>query len=99
MQASGGSPTRHCVGSTAATPSIATSRGWDSFEPWLGRIETMAPEKIWAIAEGVPPEWYGGELEALERLDTDQLIARRSRVRELIDEFREIDRGSRFQNG
>ena len=24
--------------------------GWESFEPWLGRIETMAPEKIWKIA-------------------------------------------------
>jgi hypothetical protein len=65
--------------------------GWGSFEPWLGRIETMAPEKIWGIAETVPPEWYGGEVAALERL-VDQLIARRGRVRELIGEFRESDR-------
>jgi hypothetical protein len=65
--------------------------GWESFEPWLGRIETMAPEKIWKIAETVPPEWYGGEIAALERL-TEQLIERRGLVRELIVEFRETSR-------
>ncbi len=66
-------------------------RGWESFEPWLSRIETMAAEKIWSIAETVPPEWYGGDLAALERL-MEQLIERRSRVRELIGEFRESSR-------
>ncbi len=66
-------------------------RGWESFEPWLGRIEALPPEKIWSIAEGVPPEWYGGDIAVLERL-TGQLIARRGRVRELIDEFRESSR-------
>ncbi len=65
--------------------------GWESFEPWLGRIESMAPEKIWSIAETVPPEWYGGEVEALERL-VEALIRRRARVRELIEDFRESDR-------
>ncbi len=65
--------------------------GWESFEPWLGRIEAMAPEKIWSIAETVPPEWYGGEPAALEQL-VEQLIARRGRVRELIGEFRESTR-------
>jgi hypothetical protein len=65
--------------------------GWKSFEPWLGRIEAMAPEKIWRIAETVPPEWYSGETSALERL-TEQLIERRGRVRELITEFRETSR-------
>ncbi len=65
--------------------------GWKSFEPWLGRIETMAPEKIWSIADTVPPEWYGGDTAALERL-AEQLIQRRGRVRELIDAFRESSR-------
>ena len=65
--------------------------GWGSFEPWLGRIETMPPEKIWSIAETVPPEWYGGELDALEQL-VETLILRQGRVRELIGEFRESDR-------
>jgi hypothetical protein len=65
--------------------------GWKNFEPWLGRIEAMAPEKIWKIAETVPPEWYGGETAALEQL-IEKLIERRSRVRELITEFRETSR-------
>jgi hypothetical protein len=65
--------------------------GWESFEPWLGRIESMGAEKIWSIAETVPPEWYGGELPALEQL-VEQLIQRQGRVRELIGEFRESDR-------
>jgi hypothetical protein len=65
--------------------------GWKSFEPWLGRIESMSPEKIWSIAETVPPEWYGGEIAALERL-AEQLIERRDRVRELIVEFGESSR-------
>ena len=34
--------------------------GWASFEPWLSRIENLAPETAWAIAETIPPEWYGG---------------------------------------
>jgi len=65
--------------------------GWESFEPWLGRIETMAAGKIWGIAETVPPEWYGGDPAALEQL-VEGLIARQGRVRELIGEFRESSR-------
>jgi hypothetical protein len=65
--------------------------GWEAFEPWLGRIESMGAEKIWGIAETVPPEWYGGEVAALEQL-VEGLILRQRRVRELIGEFRESDR-------
>jgi len=65
--------------------------GWESFEPWLGRIEAMPAEKIWSIAETVPPEWYGGDISELERL-VERLIARRSLVRELIGEFRDNSR-------
>ncbi len=57
--------------------------GWPSFEPWLSRIENLAPETAWAIAEIIPPEWYGGDLSALEIL-VERLLARRVRVRELI---------------
>jgi hypothetical protein len=66
-------------------------RGWESFEPWLSRIEQMAEQRIWEIAERVPPEWYLGDLAALETL-VEQLIRRRSRVRELIEGFRESSR-------
>jgi hypothetical protein len=65
--------------------------GWSSFEPWLGRIETLSPEIVWAIAEIIPPEWYGGDVSALEDL-LQRLLARRVRVRELIAAFRESAR-------
>lgn len=65
--------------------------GWESFDPWLSRIETLKPEMVWAIAETVPPEWYEGKISELEAL-VEQLIVRRSRVRELIDGFRESSR-------
>jgi hypothetical protein len=65
--------------------------GWASFEPWLSRIENLGPETAWAIAEIIPPEWYGGDLSALELL-IDRLLTRRARVRELIVGFGESAR-------
>jgi hypothetical protein len=65
--------------------------GWPSFEPWLSRIESFPAETAWAIAEVIPPEWYGGDLSALEDL-LARLQARRARVRELITGFRESAR-------
>jgi hypothetical protein len=62
-------------------------RGWESFEPWLQRVETMEEDIIWRAAGEVPPEWYGGQWDELERL-AKTLIERRSRVRELIEGFR-----------
>jgi hypothetical protein len=65
--------------------------GWQSFEPWLSRIENLAAETVWGIAEMIPPEWCGGGLSALEVL-VERLLARRARVRELIGAFRESAR-------
>jgi len=65
--------------------------GWESFEPWLSRIESLAPETVWAIGETIPPDWYGFDLSALEAL-LERLLARRARVRELIVAFRESSR-------
>ena len=65
--------------------------GWDSFEPWLSRIEALEPEAVWSIAETVPPEWYEGDAGAMETM-VEHLLRRRSRVRELIDAFRESSR-------
>lgn len=42
--------------------------GWESFEPWLSRIENFDPRVLWEIAEAVPPEWYGSSLTDMERL-------------------------------
>jgi hypothetical protein len=65
--------------------------GWESFEPWLTRMETMAAETIWAAASEIPPEWYGGDLGEIETL-VEKLLRRRSRIRELIEEFGKSER-------
>ena len=62
-------------------------RGWETFEPWLSRIEKMEEETVWRAAGEIPPEWYCGEWDALEKL-VRQLLERRARVRELIADFR-----------
>ena len=62
--------------------------GWDSFEPWLSRVEQFDPQSLWEIAEAVPPEWYDGEVYELHKL-VEKLIGRRCRVRELISQFRD----------
>jgi hypothetical protein len=66
-------------------------RGWESFEPWLTRLETMPADAVWAAANEVPPEWYGGDIAEMEAL-VEKLLARRSRIRELVDDFRRSDR-------
>jgi hypothetical protein len=65
--------------------------GWDSFEPWLTRIESFAEGAAWRIAETIPPEWYGGDVNALELL-IQRLLNRRSEVRQLISTFKESRR-------
>ena len=65
--------------------------GWSSFEPWLSRMENMDPQTLWSVAEVVPPEWYGGDSAAIERL-MEQMMLRRQRLRELILSFRDSDR-------
>lgn len=65
--------------------------GWESFEPWLSRVEKLDPEAVWGIAEAVPPIWYGGDLREMERLMV-ALLARRVQIREWIVQFRESSR-------
>jgi len=65
--------------------------GWEAFDPWLTSMETMAAETVWAAASEVPPEWYGGDLSEMEAL-VEKLLARRSRIRELIEGFGRSDR-------
>jgi hypothetical protein len=65
----------------------ASVRGWESFEPWLSRIEKMDDDLIWTAAEEIPPEWYGSDWGALEQL-VRLLLERRAAVRELITAFR-----------
>jgi hypothetical protein len=65
--------------------------GWDSFEPWLTRLETMPAETVWAAASEVPPEWYGGDIGEMESL-VEKLLARRSKIRDSIEAFGRSDR-------
>jgi hypothetical protein len=65
--------------------------GWESFEPWLSRVESLEARSLWEIAETLPPEWYDGDVEALEEL-VEKLVRRRSLVRDLITAFRESSR-------
>ncbi len=65
--------------------------GWHSFEPWLSRFETLAADTVWSAANQVPPQWYGGDTSEMEAL-VEKLLARRSRIRDLIDSFRNSDR-------
>jgi hypothetical protein len=64
--------------------------GWASFEPYLTRIETISDDAVMDAARDVPPEWDGSTPE-LERV-MNTLLARRFKVRELIDSFRRSNR-------
>lgn len=65
--------------------------GWESFEPWLSRLETMPVEQIWQAAEAIPPEWYGGDVGEMERL-VETLARRQGRIRELVEGFGKTER-------
>ena len=82
------SPLRGVYGRNSVYASVT---GWKSFEPWLSRVEEMDADKLWAIAEAVPPEWYGGDPGEIEGL-METLLKRRGRVRDLIGSFRDSDR-------
>ncbi len=57
--------------------------GYGSFEPWLGWIGDFSPDVLDDAYKAVPPEWYDGDMPALEQL-LEQLYARRKRVPELV---------------
>jgi len=65
--------------------------GWDSFEPWLSKIEDFPESSLWPLVDQIPPEWYGSAVDELERLLTN-LLKRRPRVRELILSFKDSSR-------
>jgi len=65
--------------------------GWESFEPWLSRIESFPESSLWPLAEELPPEWYDADIDALQKL-LCKLLERRSRVRELILSFKNSSR-------
>ena len=69
----------------------ANISGWDSFEPWLSRIESFPESSLWQLLEQIPPEWYDSAVYELERLLTT-LLERRTTVRDLILSFKNSSR-------
>jgi hypothetical protein len=63
---------------------------WGDFFPWLSRIERFPARQLQGIADEIPCEWYG-ERDELQRL-LDSLLERRSKVRQLIGDFRTSSR-------
>jgi len=61
--------------------------GWDSFEPWLSRIEDMSQNSISGAAEKIPPDWYMEDSCALGAL-VRKLATRRTMIRSLLAAFR-----------
>jgi hypothetical protein len=66
-------------------------RGWESFEPWLTRLEMLSADTVWEAANEIPPEWFGSDLGEMETL-VEKLLVRRSRIRELIESFGKSER-------
>ena len=78
--------------------------GWDSFEPWLERIRHFPEEVLDQAVKRIPPRWFeetapagsgsgrlaslAAEQDALEAL-LEQLLRRRSRVADLIEQARD----------
>jgi hypothetical protein len=65
--------------------------GWESFDPWISMIENFPDQKIWDVANSIPPQWYSREMDKLEEL-VSTLIERKRIVRKLIDDFRQSPR-------
>jgi HipA-like protein len=65
--------------------------GWASFEPALTKAEEADITQLWQCAEQVPPEWYGHDKPALERM-VETLYQRKTKIRSLVTGFRESSR-------
>ena len=65
--------------------------GWNSFEPWLSRIESFRESSLRSLVDQIPPEWYGSAVDDLDRL-LCQLQERRSLVRDLVISFKNSSR-------
>lgn len=53
--------------------------GWESFEPWLSRIEGFPENSLWPLVDQIPSEWYDSAADELEQL-LSRLLERRTRA-------------------
>jgi len=81
-------PLRGVFGRNDVYTSISS---WNSFEPWLSRIEYFPESALWLLLAQIPQEWYCGAVEEIQRL-LSHLFIRRSRVRDLILDFKNSSR-------
>lgn len=58
-------------------------RGFDDFEPWLGRIRNLPPSVLDDAYKYIPPDWYDEQWDELESL-LERLYARRAETPDLI---------------
>ena len=65
--------------------------GWDSFEPWLSRIESFPESSVWPLVDQIPSEWYDSAADELGQL-LSRLLERRTKVRDLILSFKNSSR-------
>ena len=65
--------------------------GWESFEPWLSRIESFPESSLWPLVDQIPSEWYDSAADELGQL-LSRLLERRTRVRDLIVSFKNSSR-------
>ena len=65
--------------------------GWNSFEPWLSRIEGFPEHLLWSLVDQIPPEWYGSAVDELDQL-LSRLLERRPLVHELVFSFKNSSR-------
>jgi len=61
--------------------------GWDSFEPYLSKLASVAPDALWAICRGAPSPWYERSPFLVE-LMVDGLLQRRAKIAGLISKLR-----------
>jgi hypothetical protein len=71
-------------------------QGIESFEPWLGKIESLHSGILESAYTKIPKGWYNNESDALERL-LEQLYSRRRNTSSLLREARSADPSS-FRN-
>jgi hypothetical protein len=77
-------------GTYAFNEAYARIGSWEDFAPWLERIEGLPAQDLQKVADEIPCEWYGerSELDCLLHC----LLERRTRVRQLIEDFRTSNR-------
>lgn len=74
----------------------AQAQSLGSFEPWLGKIESLPSSVLDSARAKVPSDWCGNESDALERL-LEQLYNRRCKTSGLLRQARSADPSS-FRN-